>query len=47
MVADTFWQTLKQEARTVVEQEPLLASYVHACVLTHHNFESALSFIPV
>ena len=45
MVADTFWQTLKEEARTVVEKEPLLASYVHACVLTHHNFESALSFI--
>ena len=45
MVVDTFWQTLKEEAKTVVEQEPLLASYVHACVLTHHNFESALSFI--
>lgn len=45
MVTDTFWGTLKEEARTVVEQEPLLASYVHACVLTHHNFESALSFI--
>ena len=45
MVADNFWQTLKQEARELVEREPLLASYVHACVLTHHNFESALSFI--
>lgn len=40
-----FWQTLKREAQEVVEQEPLLASYLHACVLTHHNFESSLSFI--
>ena len=43
--AESFWKTLKQEAHTVVEKEPLLASYVHACVLTHHNFESCLSFI--
>lgn len=42
---DSFWQTLKNEAKQVVEQEPLLASYVHACILTHHNFESSLSFI--
>src|SRR5690606_20773383 len=24
---------------------PLLASFVHACILSHHNFEAALSFI--
>lgn len=42
---ESFWLTLKEEAKKVVEQEPLLASYLHACILTHHNFESSLSFI--
>lgn len=40
-----FWLSLKNEARDIVEQEPLLASFFHACILTHHNFESSLSFI--
>ncbi|NMH59909.1 serine O-acetyltransferase [Alteromonas ponticola] len=40
-----FWRKLKNEAAAVAENEPLLASYVHACVLTHHNFETSLSFI--
>ncbi|RDV25526.1 serine O-acetyltransferase [Alteromonas aestuariivivens] len=40
-----FWLSLKQEAKRIAEQEPLLASYIHACILTHHNFESSLSFI--
>lgn len=42
---NNFWITLKQEAQTVAEREPLLASFVHACILTHFNVESALSFI--
>ena len=47
MIMDTqdFWLTLKKEAHEVAEKEPLLASFVHSCVLNHHNFESALSFI--
>lgn len=40
-----FWTTLKQEAKVVADNEPLLSSYVHASVLAHHNFESCLSFI--
>lgn len=40
-----FWQTLKDEANSLVSHEPLLASYVHACILAHHNFETSLSFI--
>ena len=40
-----FWLTLKSEAQTIADNEPLLASYIHACILTHHNFESSLSFI--
>ncbi len=40
-----FWLTLKSEAQQIADNEPLLASYIHACILTHHNFESSLSFI--
>ena len=39
------WQQLKIEAQEVIQQEPLLASYVYACVLNHESLESALSFI--
>lgn len=40
-----FWQQLKSEAQALVSKEPLLSSYVHTCILAHHNFETALSFI--
>ncbi|AXR08155.1 serine O-acetyltransferase [Salinimonas sediminis] len=40
-----FWLDLKKEAQSIANNEPLLASYIHACILTHHNFESSLSFI--
>lgn len=43
--AREFWLQLKQEAQKVSVKEPLLASYLHACVLNHHNFETSLSFI--
>ncbi len=39
------WQQLKAEAQLVIQQEPLLASYVYACVLNHSTLQSALSFI--
>ncbi|UAA37865.1 serine O-acetyltransferase [Paraneptunicella aestuarii] len=45
MVKESFWQRLQKEAMEVVTSEPLLASYVHACILNHRNFDSALSFI--
>jgi len=45
MVTETFWLRVQEEAKLVVEREPLLASYIHACILAHHNFETALSFI--
>ena len=40
-----FWQQLKDEAEQLIDNEPLLSSYVHTCILGHHNFETALSFI--
>ena len=44
-MANEIWQELKKEAQEVIQQEPLLASYVYACVLNHDSLESALSFI--
>ncbi|MGQ8364570.1 serine O-acetyltransferase [Glaciecola sp. 1036] len=43
--SEEFWKALKSEAKEVADKEPLLASYLHACVLSHHNFETSLSFI--
>ena len=40
-----FWQQLKDEAEQLVDNEPLLSSYVHTCILSHYSFETALSFI--
>ncbi|MCY4356345.1 MAG: serine O-acetyltransferase [Gammaproteobacteria bacterium] len=44
-MAEAIWQQLRQEADQVTRKEPLLASYVFACVLNHQSLESALSFI--
>lgn len=42
---DDLWRQLRREAKHTIQQEPLLASYVYACVLNHKNLASALSFI--
>lgn len=42
---DPIWTKLDQEARLSVQTEPLLASYVYACILNHGSLGSALSFI--
>jgi len=39
------WTKLDEEARLSVQTEPLLASYVYACILNHGSLGSALSFI--
>ena len=44
-MSDNLWQQLRDEAEQVIKQEPLLASYVYACVLNHQSLASALSFI--
>lgn len=43
--SEAFWELLKKEAKLVAEKEPMLSSYIHACIINHHNFESSLSFI--
>jgi len=44
-MSQALWQQLRAEAQEVLQQEPLLASYVYACVLNHDSLQSALSFI--
>ncbi len=39
------WRRLREEAEEVIRKEPLLASYVYACVLNHRDLASSLSFI--
>lgn len=39
------WQELRAAAQKVIKAEPLLASYVYACVLNHKSLASSLSFI--
>jgi len=39
------WDTLKSEAQKLIDREPLLASYVYACVLNHKDLSSALSYL--
>ena len=39
------WRRLRSEAEDVIRREPLLASYVYACVLNHKDLQSSLSFI--
>jgi serine O-acetyltransferase len=45
IMANELWNKMTIEAKLVVQREPLLASYVHACILNHNSLESALSFI--
>ncbi|MBC53814.1 MAG: serine O-acetyltransferase [Gammaproteobacteria bacterium] len=42
---DNIWEQLQQEARELIAREPLMASYVYACVLNHKSLSSALSYL--
>lgn len=39
------WQTLRQEAKILSEEEPLLASFAHSCVLKHDELAASMAFI--
>ena len=41
---DTVWQTIRSQTRLQSEQEPILASFLHATILNHDSLEAALSF---
>jgi len=38
------WEQLRFEARAAADQEPALASYINAAILSHTTFEAALAF---
>lgn len=38
------WPVMCSEARAKAKEEPILGSYFHATILSHHNFGAALSF---
>ena len=42
---EELWKQLQTEARDLIQREPLLASYVYACVLNHGTLSSALSYL--
>ena len=44
-MSDTIWNELQAEARELIAREPLLASYVYACVLNHNSLSSSLSYL--
>lgn len=42
---NNIWDQLQKEARELIAREPLMASYVYACVLNHRSLSSALSYL--
>jgi len=38
------WQIIREEALAASQQEPVLASFYHAAILNHSNFQAAISF---
>ncbi len=41
---DPVWDVIRKTTAEHAEQEPVLASFLHATVLNHHSLEDALSF---
>ncbi len=39
------WQSIRDEAKLLAEQEPSLASFFHSTILTHQHLGTALSYI--
>jgi serine O-acetyltransferase len=44
VATDGAWVSLRAEAARKAEEEPVLASYLHATILNHRRLEDALSF---
>ncbi|WP_444979960.1 serine O-acetyltransferase, partial [Lonsdalea populi] len=39
------WKNIKDEARSLADCEPMLASFFHATLLKHENLGSAMSYM--
>lgn len=44
-MSEQVWEQLQADARDLISREPLMASYVYACILNHRDLSSALSFL--
>lgn len=42
--SDNIWESIREEARSDSEREPILASFLHATILNHNRLDDALSF---
>lgn len=42
---DPIWTSIREEVSSEAEQEPILASFLHATILKHHRLDDALSFL--
>jgi serine O-acetyltransferase len=42
---ERIWEMLRVEAGELIAREPLMASYVYACILNHKDLSSALSYL--
>ena len=45
MLGDGIWERLREEAKTDLEGEPALASYLYSTVLAHKSIEDVLAFV--
>lgn len=43
--ADPIWEAVRQEAKLVAENEPILSSFLYASILSHDCLEQALGFV--
>ena len=41
---DTLWQEIRDEVHGFSKSEPVLASFFHSAILSHHSLESALGY---
>ncbi|MCP3984954.1 MAG: serine O-acetyltransferase [bacterium] len=41
---DPLWYAIREQAAAEAEREAVLASYLHATILTHHSLESAIAY---
>lgn len=43
-MTDITWKTIRTETEKLAQEEPILASFLHATILNHDSLEAALSF---
>ena len=41
---DNVWESMRNDAQSEASKEPLLASFMHATILSHSSLERALAF---